>query len=102
MIVAHRLSTVKNADQIIVLKHGQIVEQGNHRELVERKADYYNLVKVGDGKLNIKNGSILLSPIYIAHILHEKTKTTENQKINSRFKYPRRDLNPYAQMGTGF
>ncbi|MEN2436590.1 peptidase domain-containing ABC transporter [Weeksellaceae bacterium A-14] len=45
IIVAHRLSTVKNADQIIVLKHGQIVEQGNHRELVERKADYYNLVK---------------------------------------------------------
>ena len=45
IIVAHRLSTVKNADQIIVLKHGQIVEQGNHQELVERKADYYNLVK---------------------------------------------------------
>ena len=45
IIVAHRLSTVKNADQIIVLKHGQIVEQGNHQELVQRKADYYNLVK---------------------------------------------------------
>lgn len=44
IIVAHRLSTVKN-DQIIVLKHGQIVEQGNHQELVQRKADYYNLVK---------------------------------------------------------
>ncbi len=45
VIVAHRLSTVKNADQIIVLKHGQIVEQGNHQELVQKKADYYNLVK---------------------------------------------------------
>lgn len=45
IIVAHRLSTVKNADQIIVLKNGEIVEQGNHQSLVERKADYYNLVK---------------------------------------------------------
>jgi len=45
IIVAHRLSTVKNADQIIVLKNGEIVEQGNHISLVNRKTDYYNLVK---------------------------------------------------------
>jgi len=45
VIVAHRLSTVKNADQIIVLKNGQITEKGNHFELVRNKADYFNLVK---------------------------------------------------------
>ena len=45
IIVAHRLSTVKNADQIIVLKKGEIVEHGNHQELVSKKANYYNLVK---------------------------------------------------------
>lgn len=45
LIIAHRLSTVKNADQIIVLKHGKIVEQGNHQELVAMKNEYYNLVK---------------------------------------------------------
>ncbi|MBW1619372.1 peptidase domain-containing ABC transporter [Empedobacter falsenii] len=45
LIIAHRLSTVKNADQIIVLKNGEIVEKGNHNELVKNKADYYNLVK---------------------------------------------------------
>lgn len=45
IIVAHRLSTVKNADQIIVLKNGEIVEHGNHQELVSKKADYFNLVK---------------------------------------------------------
>ncbi|MPS65503.1 MAG: ABC transporter ATP-binding protein [Chryseobacterium sp.] len=45
IIVAHRLSTVKNADQIIVLKNGEIAEQGNHQSLVDKKADYYNLVK---------------------------------------------------------
>lgn len=45
IIVAHRLSTVKNADQIIVLKKGQIVEQGNHKELVSKQGEYFNLVK---------------------------------------------------------
>ncbi|WP_299677149.1 peptidase domain-containing ABC transporter [uncultured Dokdonia sp.] len=45
LIIAHRLSTVKNADQIIVLKNGTIVELGSHEKLVENKADYYNLVK---------------------------------------------------------
>jgi ATP-binding cassette subfamily B protein len=45
VIIAHRLSTVKNADNIIVLKEGEIVEQGNHPELVYNKAGYYNLVK---------------------------------------------------------
>lgn len=45
VIIAHRLSTVKNADQIIVLKQGQVVEQGNHQQLVDKKGDYFNLVK---------------------------------------------------------
>jgi ATP-binding cassette subfamily B protein len=45
IIVAHRLSTVKNADNIIVLDHGVIVEQGTHAQLVALKGYYYNLVK---------------------------------------------------------
>ncbi|OFY62519.1 MAG: ABC transporter ATP-binding protein [Bacteroidetes bacterium RBG_13_42_15] len=45
VIVAHRLSTVKNADQIVVLEKGEIVETGTHKELVEKKGSYYNLVK---------------------------------------------------------
>jgi ATP-binding cassette, subfamily B, bacterial len=45
LIIAHRLSTVKNADQIIVLKNGEITETGNHQKLVQNKADYFNLVK---------------------------------------------------------
>jgi ATP-binding cassette subfamily B protein len=44
LIIAHRLSTVKNADQILVLHDGTFVESGNHQELLEKKSYYYNLV----------------------------------------------------------
>lgn len=45
IIIAHRLSTVKNADQIIVLKNGEVVEFGNHSQLVQNKATYFKLVR---------------------------------------------------------
>lgn len=45
VVVAHRLSTVKNADQIVVLDKGQIVELGTHVELTKKKGAYYELVK---------------------------------------------------------
>ena len=45
VIVAHRLSTVKNADQIIVLDKGKVVETGNHKSLTAKRGAYYNLVK---------------------------------------------------------
>lgn len=45
VVIAHRLSTVKNADQIIVMDKGSIVEMGTHQSLVNQKAFYYNLIK---------------------------------------------------------
>lgn len=45
VVVAHRLSTVRNADQIIVLDGGHVVETGNHTSLIAGKGIYYNLVK---------------------------------------------------------
>jgi ATP-binding cassette subfamily B protein len=45
IIVAHRLSTVKNADQIIVLEKGAIMEQGSHTELTKKKGHYYELIR---------------------------------------------------------
>lgn len=45
VIVAHRMSTIKNADNIIVLEDGKIAEQGNHEQLLQNKGVYYNLIK---------------------------------------------------------
>ena len=45
VIVAHRLSTVRNADQIVVIDHGKVVEVGNHESLTAKRGAYYNLVK---------------------------------------------------------
>jgi ATP-binding cassette, subfamily B, bacterial len=45
VIIAHRLSTVKRADQIAVMRFGQITELGTHSELVQKQGFYFNLVK---------------------------------------------------------
>ncbi len=45
IVIAHRLSTVKHADKIIVLDKGKVVEEGTHKELVTLKGEYYRLVK---------------------------------------------------------
>ncbi|KQC28977.1 peptidase domain-containing ABC transporter [Flagellimonas eckloniae] len=45
VVIAHRLSTVKNANQIVVLDDGKIVEAGTHKELTKQQKNYYNLVK---------------------------------------------------------
>ena len=44
LVIAHRMSTIKKADNIIVLENGCIVEEGNHEQLMSRKGKYYNLV----------------------------------------------------------
>jgi ATP-binding cassette, subfamily B, bacterial len=45
LVVAHRLSTVKNADQIVVLSKGKIIERGTHQDLINLKGEYFTLVK---------------------------------------------------------
>ncbi len=50
LIVAHRLSTVQHADNIIVLSHGEIIEQGNHFDLLKKKGRYYSLYTLQDRK----------------------------------------------------
>ena len=50
LIVAHRLSTIRNADRIMYLSHGEIIESGTHEELVAQKGRYYELYKLQQDK----------------------------------------------------
>jgi subfamily B ATP-binding cassette protein MsbA len=46
LVIAHRLSTIQKADKIVVLKKGEIVEQGKHQELLDKKGEYFKLVNM--------------------------------------------------------
>jgi ATP-binding cassette subfamily B protein len=51
LVVAHRLSTIQNADQIIVMRHGRIIEQGSHQELLKNRSHYYSLYRLQYDKI---------------------------------------------------
>lgn len=54
LIIAHRLATVKNCDEIIVMNQGEIVEQGSHEELLARKGEYYRLWEMQQGNFVVR------------------------------------------------
>lgn len=54
LIIAHRLATVKNCDKIIVMDKGKIIEQGTHKELLEKKGQYYRLWEMQQGNFVIR------------------------------------------------
>ena len=54
LIIAHRLATVKNCDEIIVMNQGEIVEQGSHEELLARKGEYYRLWEMQQGNFVVQ------------------------------------------------
>ena len=57
LIVAHRLSTIQHADNIILLSHGQIVEQGDHQQLLHQKGKYYHLYTLQYQKQQLQSGN---------------------------------------------
>ncbi len=61
LIVAHRLSTIQHADKIILLSHGEILEEGNHFELLEKRGRYYDLYTLQYNKemLTAKEGGAI-------------------------------------------
>ena len=56
LIVAHRLSTIQHADNIILLNQGQIVEQGNHQQLLHQKGRYYQLYTLQYNRQQMEQG----------------------------------------------
>lgn len=64
LIVAHRLSTIQHADNIICLQKGQIIEQGNHQDLLKQKGYYYNLYRLQYEDQEITNENWLDRKLY--------------------------------------
>lgn len=58
LIIAHRLATVKNCDEIIVMNQGEIVEQGSHEELLERRGEYYKLWEMQQGNFAVREEKV--------------------------------------------
>lgn len=54
-LIAHRLSTIRDADNIMVIGDGKILESGDHKILMEKKGDYFEMVISQMGKLNVGN-----------------------------------------------
>ncbi|XP_076890413.1 ABC transporter B family member 19-like [Bidens hawaiensis] len=72
IVIAHRLATVKNADTIVVLEQGSVVEMGDHNKLMAQQGAYFSLIKLASEALSS-------NPIY------EKGKTGINQETSSHF-----------------
>ncbi|GGM78799.1 HlyB/MsbA family ABC transporter [Longimycelium tulufanense] len=49
LVIAHRLSTVQTADRIVVVHHGRVTESGHHDDLVQRRGDYYRMLRLQEG-----------------------------------------------------
>ncbi|MHB8576456.1 MAG: hypothetical protein ACYDCQ_14125, partial [Dehalococcoidia bacterium] len=55
-VIAHRLTTIRNADLIVVLQNGGIIEQGTHQELLDAKGAYHNLYTLGFAQVAPREG----------------------------------------------
>ncbi|MNI97732.1 putative multidrug export ATP-binding/permease protein [compost metagenome] len=56
MVIAHRLSTIMQADRIIVMRQGRIVEEGTHRQLLDKQGYYEQLYRHSQGKASLGVG----------------------------------------------
>lgn len=65
LVVSHRLSTITNADKIVFIKDGVVVEQGTHAQLIEQRGHYYDLVNASGSATTEKNGKSMMSLVFL-------------------------------------
>jgi ATP-binding cassette subfamily B protein len=87
LMVAHRLSTIQHADNIIVLSHGEIIEQGNHFELLEKRGRYYELYMLQYRKNELQrqldgSATVLQEENEASAIVEENTDAREGSEVS--------------------
>lgn len=79
-MVAHRLSTIRNVDLIYVFKNGQVVESGNHDELMDRKGHYYDMVTLQTFPDELEEGKDRMLNILIIIIINNNMKSYKTKE----------------------
>ncbi|KAK9704450.1 hypothetical protein K7432_010187 [Basidiobolus ranarum] len=92
IIIAHRLATIKNADNIVVMAEGKVIEQGTHDELIERKLAYYQLVATqrlsyetaDEEKSSMKDNELMLSQSLVDELELDRTNKSQQQTMSEK------------------
>ena len=95
LMIAHRLSTVRNADRIVVVEQGRVVETGSHAELMARQSMYYHMVsaqELGSGEsVSDTNSDVLHSSVPLSEDLIQITPDDHEKRMTSTSRTSRRE-----------
>lgn len=88
IVIAHRLNTIINADDIICMKNGEVVEQGTHDELMQLNGEYCNLIKKQLINKNDEKNDADKTVSKLSNVIKFYEKEWDNRLSNREFKKP--------------